>query len=460
MRWICIVAAILFVSSAHAQISAFKLTAEDTTNATWHNTSRFINTNKTLQPLGAFEVDIQFNGSVFTNNLVGFQFQKKVKNLAVQIAPYFFLANDLGSRFAPSADIRVGMLDKSSRRYSHKIDAIANVVWKPIKYIKLAIGKGNHQLGRGINSLLWAGNGAPSYYGLAELQTNKLSYRVQWDAIALTSVQNIKWTAKHTVTVHLPKKWQISLFEAVIWGAKDSTYNRGFDWQYLAPTVIYRPTEFNGGSADNVILGLDWSGSLYKRVSTYGQVVVDEFLLDEIRKNDGWWANKFGAQVGLSYRNKKHFLQSELNVVRPFTYSHGNTVIAYTNQSVPLGAWSGAGFAEIVAAYKYAVSNKMTIGVMGSTGAYKNLYTGNYGGNPFQSYNSRLGERNHSIGGVNSSNGITLSASVSYLAIPKLNTFLSVWVRTNVRADNDYSYTWLQIKLSNTLFSKFYKSNF
>jgi hypothetical protein len=459
MRWILLLC-FFNASFIQAQVSAIKLTAEDTTNNPWVNTTGFVNSESAFQLIEAAEIHINSNKRVDVNFLGGIQYQKKIKTISLKLAPYFFLNNEVGGRFPSRTDIRVGNLVANTNGYAHKFDVLANLVWKPIKYVKLAIGKGNHQLGKGINSLLWSGNGAPAYFGLAELKTKKISYRAQWNAISLLPEDNIKWIAQHTVTVHLPNEWQISLFEAVIWGAKDSTYNRGFDWQYMAPTVIYRPTEFNGGSADNVILGLDWSGRLIGKIKTYGQLVVDEFLLDEIRKNDGWWANKFGGQFGLSRQSKKHFMQAELNVVRPFTYSHGNTVIAYTNQAVPIGAWNGAGLAEVVGAYKYQVSSKLTFGLMASAGTYKSNSYGNYGANPFQTYNTRQTERNHTIGGGNAAKMIDLTCSMSYLVIPKINGLLTVWAGVHVQEANSYTSSWFQIKLSNTLFSKFNKTNF
>lgn len=458
--WSSCIVLFLWAIVSQAQISAIKLTAEDTSNTVWINTTGFADAKNTFQILGAVEVPLQFNGGVYSNNLLGFQYQKKHKNIAVQIAPYFFVSNEIGSRFPVPTDVRVGNLTTKSNGYSYKVDALANLVWKPFKYINLAVGKGNHQLGKGVQSLLWSGNGAPAYFGLAELTTAKLSYRVQWNAISLVDNNNLKWIAQHTATIHLPKKWQISLYEAVIWGAKDSVYSRGFDWQYIAPTVIYRPTEFNGGSADNVILGLNWSGKLFKQINTYGQVVVDEFLLDEIRKNDGWWANKFGIQLGLSRQSKRHFMQAEFNAVRPFTYSHGNTVIAYTNQAVPLGPWDGAGFAQILGTYKYYLSEKTSLAFFGAMGTYKTIFNGNYGGNPFKSYNSRAGERNHMIGGTNSYNRLDLSVSVTYLVLPSVSGLLTFWAGMQLNPENDFGSSWLQIKLSNTLFSKFYKTNF
>ena len=40
------------------------------------------------------------------------------------------------------------------------------------------------------------------------------------------------------------KKFQVGLFDEVIWLAKDTNFTRGFDVQYLNPLIFIRPLEF------------------------------------------------------------------------------------------------------------------------------------------------------------------------------------------------------------------------
>jgi hypothetical protein len=35
----------------------------------------------------------------------------------------------------------------------------------------------------------------------------------------------------------------------------------------------------------------------------YGQFLLDEFNLEQIKSGDGWWANKWGLQLGAKYVN-------------------------------------------------------------------------------------------------------------------------------------------------------------
>jgi hypothetical protein len=91
------------------------------------------------------------------------------------------------------------------------------------------------------------------------------------------------------------------VFESVIWQAKDTMLNRGFDVHYLNPFVFFRPLEYEQGSSDNVIMGLNLKVKIIDGISVYSQFLLDEFLMKEVRADSGWWANKYGYQLGIKF---------------------------------------------------------------------------------------------------------------------------------------------------------------
>ena len=148
-------------------------------------------------------------------------------------------------------------------------------------------------------------------------------------------------------------KWlNVGLFEGVIFGRKDH-----FDFGYLNPVIFYRSIEQQNGSFDNSVVGLDAKANLPHGVQLYGQLMLDEFLLSEIKKNRGWWANKWGIQLGAKYIDafgiKNLDLQVEHNRVRPFTYSHRDSVANYTHYNQPLAHPLGANFKEFIGVARY-----------------------------------------------------------------------------------------------------------
>ena len=161
----------------------------------------------------------------------------------------------------------------------------------------------------------------------------------------------------HHLDMAITKWLNIGLFEGVIFGRRDR-----FDFGYLNPIIFYRSIEQQNGSFDNSIVGLDAKANLAKRFQVYGQLSLDEFLLSEIRKNRGWWANKWGIQLGAKYIDafsiKNLDLQIEHNRVRPFAYSHRDSVANYTHYNQPLAHPLMANFQEFIGIARYQPAPK------------------------------------------------------------------------------------------------------
>ena len=161
-----------------------------------------------------------------------------------------------------------------------------------------------------------------------------------------------KFVALHHLSINIGKKWNIGIFESVVF--TDST---SFEWSYLNPIIFYRAIEQQFGSSDNVILGMDFKWNALKGVSVYGQFVLDEFLLDNLKEGNGWWANKYGIQAGVKYFNALGVsnldLQAETNIVRPYTYSHNTSHGNYSGYLQPIAHPLGANFKEFIGIVRY-----------------------------------------------------------------------------------------------------------
>ena len=89
-----------------------------------------------------------------------------------------------------------------------------------------------------------------------------------------------------------------------------------------------------------------------KKISFYGQIVLDEFVLDHIKEGDGWWANKWAVQGGAKYVDAFGLanldLQGEINIIRPYTYSHTSNYGNYSSYKQSLAHPIGANLTEVV----------------------------------------------------------------------------------------------------------------
>jgi hypothetical protein len=301
----------------------------------------------------------------------------------------------------------------------------AYVSYSPNNHFNFELGNGKQFIGEGYRSMLLSDNANNSPY--FKLSTNfwNISYTNIWafhqTIYAPYDVNSMlvkddylgKYTASHYLDWNITKRFSIGLFETVVWQTDDSLYHRGFDVNYANPLLFYRPVEFSIGSPDNVLVGLNTKFRLFDHQYCYGQLLLDEFLLKEVRadvaeaispdtsRDSGWWANKFGIQVGWKgywelaggdFRSRV-----EYNLIRPYTYAHSGATQSYTNFGQSLAHTNGSNLNEWIAQLSYA-KNRITI-----EGSFFYLRQGkskdglNYGDDlnvtnvtHFQTYNNRM----------------------------------------------------------------------
>lgn len=283
--------------------------------------------------------------------------------------------------------------------------------YSPSKHFNVQVGHDKMFIGNGYRTLFLSDNA--EQYSFLKLDTRvwRLRYVNIWanfKDIRPGAVRN-KLGTFHYLSLNIAKRFNIGLFESIIWQAADSTGARGFELNYMNPIIFYRPVEFSNNSADNVVLGFDFRYRIGKNNHLYGQLVLDEFLLGEAfssLKSDtnvqtGFWGNKQGFQVGIKGWNllwiKDLYYQFEFNWVRPFTYTHVTIEQNYGHYNQSLAHPMGANFMESVNVLRYRKKNWLIEGKF--IWANYGLDTNNvsYGGNIFKSYLLRDGEYNHEM---------------------------------------------------------------
>jgi hypothetical protein len=245
-------------------------------------------------------------------------------------------------------------------------DAEGYFTFNVTRYIDVAFGYDRNFIGNGYRSLFLSDFGSPNLFLKLNTRIWKLNYQNLFMELQSSQAPGgdrllpKKYAAIHHLDVAVTKSVNIGLFEGVIFGRKDH-----FDFGYLNPIIFYRSIEQQNGSFDNALVGLDAKANVKKAVQLYGQLVIDEFVLSEIKKNRGFWANKWGMQLGAKYidafKIKNLDLQVEMNRVRPFTYSHRDSVANYTNYNQPLAHPLGANFQEFIGIARYQPAPKWLI---------------------------------------------------------------------------------------------------
>lgn len=242
-------------------------------------------------------------------------------------------------------------------------DARGYFTFNVTRYIDVAFGYDKNFIGNGQRSLLLGDNSSSNLFLKLNTRIWKFNYQNLFMELHSAEIPGgdkllpKKYAAMHHLDVAVTKWLNIGLFEGVIFGRKDR-----FDFGYLNPVIFYRSIEQQNGSFDNSIVGLDAKANIDRKFQLYGQLSLDEFLLGEITKNRGYWGNKVGLQFGAKYINafgvNNLDLQLEHNRVRPFTYSHRDSVANYTHYNQPLAHPLGANFKEWIGVARYQPAPK------------------------------------------------------------------------------------------------------
>lgn len=239
--------------------------------------------------------------------------------------------------------------------YTH-YDWNAYIDYKAPKFFRFTLGRGKHFIGEGYRSLLLSDNATS--YPYFKITTTAWHIRYVNIFTMLSDIRGAddpasfhrKFASFHFLSWNVSRRVNLGVFESIIWSEGDEAYPRGFDINYLNPVIVYRPLEYAQGSADNALIGIQASVKVGGNSLAYGQLMLDEFLLKEVRAGNGWFGNKQGFQLGFAafnaFKVQGLTLRTEVNYVRPFMYTHSDTRQNYSHHGQPLAHPYGSNFRE------------------------------------------------------------------------------------------------------------------
>ncbi len=347
-------------------------------------------------------------------------------------------------------------------------NATGGIGYSPSKHFDFLLAHDKNFIGDGYRSLLLSDNS----FQYPFLRLSMKFWRFKYSVI-YAMMQNLK--EDHYYDTGFKKKFMranyldlaigkkdwltFSLFEAVVW--RHDSY-RDFDFNYVNPVIFLRPVEGSLGSPDNELLGGNLKFKINPRNIIYGQVLLDEFLLNEVRAGNGWWGNKQALQLGyksysvLKIRNLN--LQTEFNYVRPYTYQHRTNGQNFGQYNQPLADPLGANFYESISFLSYRWRNFFFEAKFNYAEIGKDRPSMNDGNYIFFSYDTRPSEYGHYVGTGLKTKLVYKEFRLEYLVNPKtnMNIELGITDRTYTNdIDRKYSrlvYFGLRMALENYYF--------
>ena len=343
--------------------------------------------------------------------------------------------------------------------------AEANLSYTPSKFINLNLGYGKNFIGDGYRSLLLSDGASPYPYFKLNTTFWKIKYTniYTWLKDVRTEVTEdrtyaTKFAASHYLSLNLSNRWNIGLFESVVWTNRN---NRGFDMSFANPIIFYRTVEFaSSARSGNALLGLTSKYKISNQINVYGQFLLDEFSLKDMKAGNKSWKNKFAYQFGVKYYNafniKNLLLQAEYNHVRPYVYAHSEAITNYGHNNQSLGHNWGGNLKEaiVIARYhkgRYFADAKITFGERGLD--FNNATdTFNYGNDIYLGYNdSRPFDTGVNVGQGNKTSIFIADLQAGYLINPSTN--MKLFGSVIYRDFNPNTETATAIKESTTWYS-------
>lgn len=228
------------------------------------------------------------------------------------------------------------------------------ISYQPFKKLNIQLGHGKQKIGNGYRSLLLSDNSFN--YPYIRLTSEWFKGRLQYTniyAVLMNLTTGGAATPKNTeplfqkkavsiqyLSFNINKRFNIGLFQGMIWNAADSMNRQHLDWQYFNPVIFSNLGYYDLNNKNNIVIGATANIKVTNQISVYGQFMGDDF------SNTYALGNAFGYQIGTKYfdafKIKKLMLQAEYNNVTegsynsPFgtysnqSFSHYNQNLAYT----------------------------------------------------------------------------------------------------------------------------------
>lgn len=417
--------------------------------------------------------DRESDETIFTNSrgfraggTVGKRFSFEASLYENQSAfPYYLDSMVFRTRIVPGQ----GRVKVDGNQYDYSW-ASGWIAFELNKHFTFQFGHSKNFIGEGYRSLLLSDNAFnyPHVKIIADLWKFKyqILFNVMQDDDGGDTDDDVpfpkKYSTFHYLDLNIGKHASVGIFEGVIWYA-DSMGSRGFDINYMNPFVVFRPVEFAVGSPDNVLMGINAKGKLNSNTVVYGQLMLDDFKIDEARNGTGYWSNKVGYQLGFKsfsvFGVRNLYFLAEYNHVRPYTYQHRTTRGNYGHFKQSLAHPVGANFQEFIVRTRY-LYRQFELQVQGSY-LEVGLDSGgvNFGQNIYRSYNdSRYSDYGNKTGQGELHRVSRLDMTIFYNLNP--STLLSVFTEFSYRsdrsdgksADDFYWYFGLRTRMFNTYY--------
>lgn len=231
-------------------------------------------------------------------------------------------------------------------------------------YLNIQFGKDSNVWGPGYRGQLFLSN-SPTSYDQFKLQLvfdrMKYTYILAWlkhyTPDYYKGNPRTKMMSLHRFEFSPHRLVDIGLHSGVIYAGRE------FEPSYANPVMFFRSAEHYLGDTDNAVMGLDVELKAIKNTKLCGELFLDDLTTSKL--GTGFYGNKFGVTGGFFYVDVFGLpnldLRAEYTAIRPFVYSHKDTVTTYAHFITPLGHPAGPNSENLFVQAQYRLSRRWLV---------------------------------------------------------------------------------------------------
>jgi hypothetical protein len=173
-------------------------------------------------------------------------------------------------------------------------------------------------------------------FDLIKIDRRWKKFRLVFLHANLRAVQR-KFLAAHRLEISPHPRWSFGIGESVVYG------NRGAEFEYLNPLMLYHAAEHLLGDKDNNTLTIDFTVFPFRGSKFYGEIYIDDLSLEF--PIGTYWGNKLAYLAGFYWAQPLGWRSGDVRFeyarIDPFVYTHNDSVNVYEQDGEGLGARFG-----------------------------------------------------------------------------------------------------------------------
>lgn len=287
----------------------------------------------------------------------------------------FFYRGGNGSVFGQ----REAALSRRDLQYNYKFNnfrtfdiTTAGYLTADFNYVKFKFGRDRMKIGYGPVEVV-LGDNAPLFdnlYMRMHYKSVEISYfhgkllgntTVTVDSVLgeLNYVPD-KYIGYHRIGFNISDNFNFGAAELIVYG------DRGLDFNYVNPFILYKTAQNNNKDRDNSMVILDMNSKPMKGLKLYSMILIDDIEVSKI--GSPYWGNQFILSAGFMSNNFYNYapldIQFEYVRIDPYVYTNRIPRNTFTNDGFGLGSFMEPNSELFLVQLNYRFTNRLTVSAM------------------------------------------------------------------------------------------------